>query len=357
LTELPKLRSAFPESIRCQFQCAMLYRRWAFAVFENFDSAYLSQAEQALREAIELLESKSLAAADPPRVSHCLASTHGYLGNLLMRLGRTKEAEAEFRTAVDLYEQRSPEIEREPVEEKEFALDYMRFAYLLATLGRPDEASRLLDKAARATQRMGRDDKSANWIFALAVMRLRLGDKAGYRESCNALAKLVNIAGGTDAPELLPWTCALGPNALDDLNGPLEQAEANVANPPTYAPYFDLTILGGVLYRMGQYDRAVPYLEKSIAEYAGNRPVTTGTVFFPKLFLAMTRWQQGQRDEARRMLDEIQHATERELQSPLKEFQRRAPLEVLCCEAEALIQPKKAVEAVENKERNSNEHK
>ena len=91
-----------------------------------------------------------------------------------MSIGRTKDAEAEFRTAIDLYEQRSPEIEREPVEEKELALDYMRFAYLLATLGQPDEASRLLDKAARATERMGRDDKSANWTFALAVMRLRL---------------------------------------------------------------------------------------------------------------------------------------------------------------------------------------
>src|SRR5262249_20194880 len=96
-------------------------------------------------------------------------------------------------------------------------------------------------------------------------------------------------------------------------------------------------------------DRAVPLLEKSISEYAGKRAIGTGTVLFPKLLLAMTRWQLGQREEARRILAEIQPAVDRELQSPLSLWQRRAQLEVLRHEAEALIQPKKTGEAMENK--------
>ena len=131
-------------------------------------------------------------------------------------------------------------------------------------------------------------------MFQFAVGRLRLGDKAGYREACAALEKAAQKSVDAGATEKLAWTCALGPNAVDDLSGPLKQAEANVANPPNYSPYFDLAVLGAVLYRMGEYERAIPQLEKSISQFPSNRPIGSGTVLFPKLFLAMTRWQQGE---------------------------------------------------------------
>jgi tetratricopeptide (TPR) repeat protein len=348
LAELSELRSTFPNSIQCQWLCAMTYRRSAFVVLDNNVSDYLTYAEQDYREAIKLLENKSLAAADPLRVSHCLASTHGYLGDVLIRLNRTNEAEAEFRTAIDLYEQRPPDIEREPFEDEELALDYTRFAYLLATLQKPEEAKQILDKAAHAIERLGGSfDSAAQRIFCLALVRLTLEDKSGYREACAALEKAAEKSSDSAAPVKLLWTYVLGPNAVDDLNGPLKQAEAIVAN-PSDMPYFDRAVLGAVHYRMSQYDRAVPLLEKSIAQYAGKRPIGTGTVLFPKLLLAMTRWQQGDRDEARRMLDEIQPAINSELQSPLSLWQRRAQLEILRREAETLIEPKEAEGAPNN---------
>jgi tetratricopeptide (TPR) repeat protein len=353
--ELHALLAKFPDSNQCHWQCAMIYRSWAFAVMIDTNSAYLSQAEQAYRNAIELLEKKSLAAADPPRVSHYLASTHGYLGDVLLRLGRPNEAETAFRTAIDHYDERPMETEREPIEELELGADYIRFAYLLATREHPDEASGLLDKAALSIERLGNTDYTGQHIALLAIARLRLGDNRGYQEACAALEKAVDTSGDEAAPTKLPWVCAIGPNALDDLTTPLKQAEANIANHPINAPYFDLVVLGGVLYRAGKYDRAVRHLEESIATFPSDRPFGAGTVLFPQLFLAMTRWQQGQKDQARRILDEIQPAIDDELRSPLSLWQRRATLEILRREAEAMIGQKEADEAVENESSSNDE--
>jgi tetratricopeptide (TPR) repeat protein len=355
LDELHALVTTFPNSIQCQWQCAMIYRSWAFAVIIFPGSAYLIQAEQAYRDAIELLEKKSLAAVDPLRVAHYFASTCGYLGDVLLRLGRASEAEASFRTAIGLYDERPTEIEREPIEELEVSLDYIRFAYVLATRQQQEEATGLLDKAARSLERIGNTDYTAKHLSFLALVRLQLGDKEGYRAACVALENAVEVSSESSAPNLLPWACGLGPGALEDLSGPLKQAESNVVNSPMNASYFDRSVLGAILYRLGQYDRAAQHFKESIADFPSDRPIGTGTVLFPKIFLAMTRWQQGQKDEARRMLDEIKSAIDRELHSPSSLWQRRAQLELLRGQAEALIEPTKAGEAVEKKSRASDE--
>ena len=71
----------------------------------------------------------------------------------------------------------------------------------------------------------------------------------------------------------------------------------------------------------------------------------------------MTQWQLGQRDVARQLLAETLPAVEEELQSPSNTWTRRATLEILRSEAEALIEPKEADEAVENERRTSDESK
>jgi hypothetical protein len=122
----------------------------------------------------------------------------------------------------------------------------------------------------------------------------------------------------------------------------LQQAEANVANSPMQAPYLDHAVLGAVLYRMGEYDQAATHLEESIAQYPSDQPIGTGSVEFPQLLLAMTRWQQGQRNEARRVLDEATSHFEEVVSSPSSLWQRRAHLEILRHEAEGLIGPQRA---------------
>jgi DNA polymerase III delta subunit len=62
----------------------------------------------------------------------------------------------------------------------------------------------------------------------------------------------------------------------------------------------------------------------------------------------MSQWQQGHKDEARRLFAKTQPAIEQELQTPSLFGSRRATLEVLHKEAQSLIEPKEADEAVEN---------
>ena len=111
-------------------------------------------------------------------------------------------------------------------------------------------------------------------------------------------------------------------------------------------------MLGAALYRAGQYEQAAQRLEESIAAYP-SAPADTGfdTLNYQQLFLAMTKWQLGQRDEARRLLAETQSAVDKELQAPSTLWNRRTSLELLRREAEALIEPKEADEAVENESR------
>ena len=83
------------------------------------------------------------------------------------------------------------------------------------------------------------------------------------------------------------------------------------------APYYDHNVLGGMYYRAGQYERAVDHLQKSIGAYPSDAPPAYGTVFQPKLFLAMTYWKMNEHDEARRLLTETKPAIDEWLQSPL----------------------------------------
>jgi hypothetical protein len=68
----------------------------------------------------------------------------------------------------------------------------------------------------------------------------------------------------------------------------------------------------------------------------------------PRLLLAMTKWQLGERDEACRILRDLQPRIDEGLRSPATSWDRRAVLEIRRKEAEALIKPKEGDEGGEN---------
>jgi hypothetical protein len=136
---------------------------------------------------------------------------------------------------------------------------------------------------------------------------------------------------------------------------PLQQAEERAENNSLDARYFDLWVLGGVHFRAGNFERAARYLEESIAAYPIDPLPSRGTVLFPQLLLVMTKWHQGERDAAHRMLAELQPAINEWLQTPshyqsiVNSWHRPAILEVLRREAETMVWPNETNEAVENK--------
>jgi tetratricopeptide (TPR) repeat protein len=226
---------------------------------------------------------------------------------------------------------------------------YARCAYISSKNQRQQEAAEFLRKATLALARIRDPADSAEAIYYLAIVRLRLGDEAGYRECCAAMLRVPPGSRNDSTEYRRAWIWCLGPHADEDLSVPLKQAEEFAVNNSFGARYLDLQVLGGMHYRAGQYERAARCLEESIAAFPSDPPQGYGTVLHPQLLLAMTKWRLGQQREARRLLAEIQPAIDQWLQSPPSYWNRPAILEVLRDEAEALIGPKEADEAVENK--------
>jgi tetratricopeptide (TPR) repeat protein len=235
----------------------------------------------------------------------------------------------------------------------EVAITYAGCAYFSATNQRQKEAADFLKKAVLATKGVRDPAYSVNALYYTAIVQLRLGDKAEYEESCAAMLEVPPGSGNDSTEFRRAWIWCLGPHAGKDLSVPLKQAEEWALSNSFGARYFDLLVLGGMHFRAGNYERAARCLEDSIATYPSDAPSAFGNVVFPKLFLAMTQWQQGQRDAARQLLAEIQPAIDEWLQRPLsyhspsKFWNRPAILEVLRNEAEAMILPKKPDEVVE----------
>jgi hypothetical protein len=144
------------------------------------------------------------------------------------------------------------------------------------------------------------------------------------------------------------WVCCLGPDAVDDPSVLVKQAEEFAAHNSMLAPYIDRDLVGAAHFRAGHYEQAAQYFEQSIAQHPTNPPPTHGPVLGTKLRLAMTKWQLGEHDDARRLLREIQPAIDKYLETPTLIWIDLVAVELLRREAEALIGPREADEAVEN---------
>jgi tetratricopeptide (TPR) repeat protein len=229
---------------------------------------------------------------------------------------------------------------------------HARIAHYLTTIHREQEAAEFLRKATLNTERLTDPNDSANALYYIAVAQARLGDKAGYRSTCKVLGELPfnKLVGVTKSRPI--WTLCLAPHAVDDFDQIVKRGHEFAAIDKSH---FSLYVLGAALYRAGQYVQAAERLEESSAAYHHD-PLPPGAAYegrnYQQLFLAMTKWQRGQRDEARRLMAETLPAVEKELQSPSSAWNRRATLELLRAEAKALIGQEEAEEAVENVESN-----
>ena len=352
--QLPKLVAGFPDSSECQWQSAMKYVDWAYAL--NRYPAYLSVKEHAYRKEIEILEKIALSNPKRPLVWLFLADAYDHLGNQYWESARTEDAAAAFLRAKEIYDEHSAEIAAEKqTQAYGITSHYVRLAYFLAHTHREDAAAECVRKAAEYATRITDPVQSVTVLWAMAPLQLRMGDHAGYRETCKALVD-VPVADADDltkARRIFTWS--FGPDALDDLSLPVKHAEEVAANNSLGQRDFILFDLGAALYRDRQYKRAADELEASIEAYPSDPVPGYDPISFQRLFLAMTKWQLGQKDEARQLLEKTLPDVDKELQSPSRGWNQRAALEVIRREAQALIQPKEANEAVENENRTSDE--
>jgi hypothetical protein len=129
---------------------------------------------------------------------------------------------------------------------------------------------------------------------------------------------------------------------------PLKLVEEHLATNPRIDPSAGPNLLGTALHRASQFDEATKQLEDALELYPSGPPLANYSVNSLRLRLAMTKWQFGQRDAARELLSKTLPAIEEEMQTATCQWNRRALLELWRGEAQALIGPKEADEAVEN---------
>ena len=340
-TELPKLVVDFPQSSQSQWETAMCYNSWG-RVLRPF-SDYLPTAEHAFSGTIEILDKMALSDPNRPYVWIWLASAYAGLGDVQWRSGRPNDAEAAFGRATKIYDEHAAKIAADIAAEpfpginSEIILAYIEYAFYLAATHREAEAVEVVGKAALDAKHLTDPVELVKTLYFLALARLRLGDEAGYRATCKALVDVPAQSADDITKWTAIWTWCLAPAALEDLTLPVKRAEEFLAKNSLNQRHFELQLLGVALYRAGQFDRAAEQLNASIAAYPTDPLRGFDTINYTRLLLAMTKWRQGQQDQARRLLAGAQRAIDEELQLPSIQIHRRATLEVLRREAEALI--------------------
>jgi tetratricopeptide (TPR) repeat protein len=198
-----------------------------------------------------------------------------------------------------------------------------------AELGRWQEAARDLD-----ARRLARHDDV--WYLA-ALVHLAAGDRDGYRAACAGMLEHFGGADASDVPAAFTaWTCALAPDALEDLAPALALAERLQAEQPKDP--MAATTLGALLYRAGRFAEAAARLDaaQQLPEDRRTSPI------YGWLLLAMAHHRLGHADEAKRRLDRAAAAIDRAIidhgsgAEPLS-LQRRLALTLLRAEAAALL--------------------
>jgi tetratricopeptide (TPR) repeat protein len=312
-------------------------------------SAYLPAAEHAFSESKELLEKLSQSDPKRPRLWPQLADTYSVLGEIRWRSARLQEADAAFRRAMEIHDEHAAEIATATDAPEFIAGTCLRMAYFLAATHREEEAAKVARRAAHATQGFTTPLQFLYVDHLIAIAQLRAGDEAGYRATCKALAEVPfdNVDDLMKARQII--TCCFAPDSLENMSLVAQRAEELAKHNQVDQPHIVPFALGAALYRDGQYDRAARQLEISIAVYPSDPWIDFETINLQRLLLAMCKWQLDKKDEARRLLAETEPAIDQNIQSPSVFYVLKAALEVLRREAETLIKPKEADEAVKNK--------
>jgi tetratricopeptide (TPR) repeat protein len=201
----------------------------------------------------------------------------------------------------------------------------------------------------------------------LAVVQLAKGDRVGYRKTCKKMEGLVGTPStSSHVANQVAWTGALDPNSGIEGAKLVQLAEQAVRG---WRQQGYLNTLGAAQYRAGEYDKAIPRLEESLAEarrtFLGvqaqngldvdaqpdqlQKLGAYGVYSFVAdwLFLAMANQKNGKLAEARNSLDRaillLDQATpgkDKGQTGYLLPWNHRFELNLLRGEAENLVRPK-----------------
>jgi len=133
--------------------------------------------------------------------------------------------------------------------------------------------------------------------YQRAMLAIERGDQSDYRRICQAA--LANVAGEQEEREPKSWifsayVCMFIPDGLDDYSPAIDLARRALAKAPGSAQC--RAVLGGILYRAGQFDEARQRFEAGLETHVDE----VGNRLWSHFFLAMISHRRGQLEEAKR---------------------------------------------------------
>jgi len=269
----------------------------------------LAEAEQAHRAALALMHGPPFPSGSEFPYSWELARSHSHLGVALARQQRITDAEVAIRQAVDL---RAGFVKRVPssrVFRQELALTLLTLGWVLETSGRAAVAEQTYRDALADQVKLQTDypQHPDSWRH-LARCRAYLGavvheqGRQGEAETMFRAADRVFRDGLNALPDFpeanndFAWFLATCPQQqFRDSKHALALAQKAVAAQPQTVSYW--TTLGTAHYRNGNWSDALAVLGKATADL--DRPSAAS-----RFVLAMTHWQLGAKDDARRNFDQ-----------------------------------------------------
>jgi WD40 repeat protein/serine/threonine protein kinase len=162
-----------------------------------------------------------------------------------------------------------------------------------------------------------------------AYLRLRQGDREGYRAVCARLLAALGPTANALTANNTAWRGCLLPDAVVNPARIVQLAEQGVAAEPRNPIH--LNTLGAALYRAKRWQEAVQKLEEAIKVQG------QGGVVEDWLFLSMAHHQLGHADQARDYLARATGALDQEELNPSMPWYRRLECQVLRQEAETLL--------------------
>ena len=190
---------------------------------------------------------------------------------------------------------------------------------------------------ADLAERLELDDQRFSDHYQHALLCLAENDLADYRESCQAMLRILADTEDPDSAHFTAWTCALAPSTLEKYDEPIAMATRALAADPQSEGYQNT--LGAVLYRAGRHEEALRQLTELSKRRDNLGRDSESSPAYTWYFLAMAHHTVGDAEQAQEYLTKANQWTDEVLadeESP-PAWNRRATLELLRNEAETLL--------------------
>ena len=291
-----------------------------------------AEAEENYRRGIEL--TRPSAEGGGPIGRRWLSFYCSKFARLLNSLGRSDEAREFHLESIEVARQLRREygnVEWYGSSLSDSVLWYVRDA---KTEKQKEDAAGLITELAEL-----QPEKALHSYWA-ALVSLGGGSSDSYGSTCRRMLKQFQDTEKANDAYWVAWTCLLGPEAAEDYAPVVRLAEQAVEADADSEVY--LKTLGGILYRAGRFEEAVKRLTE--ADNLIEDPDTESNLSpaYTWYFLAMAHHKLGHAEEAKKWLDKATEWTDKVLaeheegKSPLS-WNRRLTLKLLRKEAEDMI--------------------